>query len=62
MHRGELESEAAQELRERIWELPRLLGNAASGALAWKLADELGWASTYAAEYVELRGCRRTST
>ncbi|HET9508309.1 MAG TPA: hypothetical protein VFO81_10215, partial [Gaiellaceae bacterium] len=63
VHRGELESEAAQELLERSWKLPiRLLDNTASGALAWKLAEELGWASTCAAEYVELRGCRRTST
>lgn len=55
VRRGELEPEAAQELLERIWKLPiRLLGDAVLRRLAWKLAGELGWASTYDAEYVAL--------
>jgi len=32
----------------------RLLGDAVLRRVAWKLADELGWASTYDAEYVAL--------
>ena len=53
--RGELEAAAAQELLERIWKLPlRLLGDAVLRRLAWKLAGDLGWGSTYAAEYVAL--------
>lgn len=45
----------AREQLERIWKLPiRLLGDAMLRRLAWKLADELGWASTYDAEYLAL--------
>jgi indolepyruvate ferredoxin oxidoreductase alpha subunit len=32
----------------------RLLGDAVLRRKAWKLADELGWAETYDAEYVAL--------
>ena len=32
----------------------RLLGDAVLRRVAWELADELGWASTYDAEYVAL--------
>ena len=32
----------------------RLLGDAALRRRAWELADQLGWASTYSAEYVAL--------
>ena len=32
----------------------RLLGDAVLRDTAWKVADELGWASTYDAEYVAL--------
>jgi indolepyruvate ferredoxin oxidoreductase alpha subunit len=32
----------------------RLLGDAVLRRLAWKLADQLGWASTYNAEYIAL--------
>jgi predicted nucleic acid-binding protein len=53
--RGELEAREAEELLERIWKQPvRLLGDAVLRRLAWKIARERGWASTYDAEYVAL--------
>jgi predicted nucleic acid-binding protein len=55
VRRGELESKAAEELLERIWKLPlRLLGDAVLRRLAWRIASERGWATTYDAEYVAL--------
>jgi predicted nucleic acid-binding protein len=33
---------------------PRLLGDAVLQRVAWQVADELGWASTYGAEYIAL--------
>jgi predicted nucleic acid-binding protein len=39
----------------RIRLLPmRLLGDAVLRRQAWKVADQLGWASTYEAEYIAL--------
>jgi predicted nucleic acid-binding protein len=39
----------------RIGRMPiRLLGDAVLRRRAWDLADQLGWASTYNAEYVAL--------
>jgi predicted nucleic acid-binding protein len=32
----------------------RLLGDAVMQNVAWRLADELGWTDTYAAEYLAL--------
>lgn len=53
--RGELERAAAWELHDRIMRMPiRLLGDAVLRRRAWELADRLGWASTYATEYVAL--------
>jgi predicted nucleic acid-binding protein len=53
--RGELDAREAEELLERIWKQPvRLLGDAVLRRLAWKIARERGWASTYDAEYVAL--------
>jgi indolepyruvate ferredoxin oxidoreductase alpha subunit len=47
-------AEARQRL-ERIWKLPiRLLGDAVLRRQAWTIADRLGWASTYDAEYLAL--------
>jgi indolepyruvate ferredoxin oxidoreductase alpha subunit len=37
----------------------RLLGDAVLKAQAWKVADRLGWPSTYAAEYVAMAILRR---
>jgi predicted nucleic acid-binding protein len=55
VHRGELEPDVARDRLERIWKMPiRLLGDAVLRRVAWKLADHLGWASTFDAEYVAL--------
>jgi predicted nucleic acid-binding protein len=55
VHRGELPAEVATERLGRISSLPiRLLGDSVLRRRAWKLADELGWASTYDAEYLAL--------
>ena len=53
--RGELPAAAARERLARIGRMPiRLLGDAVLRRRAWELADRLGWASTYDAEYVAL--------
>ncbi len=55
MHRGELEPRPALEQLARIRELPiRLLGDAVLRRRAWDIAEQLGWADTYDAEYVAL--------
>lgn len=55
VHRGELEPDVALERLARVWAMPiRLLGDAVLRRLAWKLADQLGWAGTYDAEYLAL--------
>jgi len=55
VHRREIPADVALERLERIWAMPiRLLGDAVLRRKAWKLADELGWAETYDAEYVAL--------
>lgn len=60
--RGDLQRVVADELARRLEaapvarRAPRDLGHA-----AWRIADELGWAKTYDAEYValaQLLGCR----
>ena len=44
-----------QEITRMITKLPiRLLGDAVLRRTAWEYADRLGWAETYAAEYVAL--------
>jgi predicted nucleic acid-binding protein len=54
-HRGELPAEVALERLARIRALPiRLLGDAVLRRRAWDLAERLGWAETYDAEYVAL--------
>ena len=54
-HRGEIPADVAREQLEYIWRMPiRLLGDALLRRVAWKLADQFGWASTYNAEYVAL--------
>ena len=53
--RGELTADVAKERLDRIHRLPiRLLGDAVLRRRAWDLADRLGWAETYDAEYVAL--------
>ena len=55
VHRGELEAAVALDLLSRIWSMPiRLLGDAVLRRRAWQVADRLGWAETYDAEYVAL--------
>jgi predicted nucleic acid-binding protein len=55
VQRGELSSDVARERLKRIGAMPiRLLGDAVLRRRAWELADRLGWASTYDAEYVAL--------
>lgn len=55
VQRGELSAEVARERLERIGKMPiRLLGDAVLRRSAWKVADQLGWDSTYDAEYVAL--------
>jgi predicted nucleic acid-binding protein len=52
---GDLEAAAAQEVLARFGRMKiRLLGDGVLRRTAWKYADQLGWASTYDAEYVAL--------
>jgi predicted nucleic acid-binding protein len=55
VHRGEIAPEVARDRLNRIWAMPiRLLGDAVLRRKAWDLAEKLGWAETYDAEYVAL--------
>jgi predicted nucleic acid-binding protein len=55
VQRGELPADLARDLLKRIGRMPiRLLGDAVLRRRAWEVADQLGWASTYNAEYVAL--------
>jgi predicted nucleic acid-binding protein len=55
VHRGEISQDAALDRLSRIWAMPiRLLGDAVLRRRAWSLAEQLGWAETYEAEYVAL--------
>jgi predicted nucleic acid-binding protein len=55
VHRGEVSADVARERLARIGRMPiRLLGDAVLRRRAWGLADQLGWAATYDAEYVAL--------
>jgi predicted nucleic acid-binding protein len=55
VHRGELTEADALERLARIQALPiRLLGDAVLRRNAWQIADRVGWAETYDAEYVAL--------
>ncbi len=55
VHNGELSADVALDRLARIWAMPiRLLGDAVLRRRAWKLAEQLGWAETYDAEYVAL--------
>jgi len=48
-------ADVARDRLARIGRMPiRLLGDAVLRRRAWDLADQLGWASTYDAEYVAL--------
>ena len=55
VHRGEIAADVARDHLAYIWRMPiRLLGDAVLRRRAWAVADQLGWASTYNAEYVAL--------
>ena len=55
VQRGEIPADVARERLIRIGRMPiRLLGDAVLRRRAWELADQLGWSSTYDAEYVAL--------
>jgi predicted nucleic acid-binding protein len=55
VHRGELGADVARERLAWIGRLPiRLLGDAVLRRRAWEIADQLGWASTFKAEYLAL--------
>lgn len=55
VHRGELPSDVALDRLERIWRIRiRLLGDAVLRRRAWEVAELMGWADTYDAEYVAL--------
>jgi predicted nucleic acid-binding protein len=55
VQRGELAADVARDRLDLIGRMSiRLLGDAVLRRRAWEVADELGWASTYDAEYVAL--------
>jgi indolepyruvate ferredoxin oxidoreductase alpha subunit len=55
VHRGEMPADVARERLARVGRMPiRLLGDAVLRRRAWEIADRLGWASTYRAEYLAL--------
>jgi predicted nucleic acid-binding protein len=55
VQQGEIPADVARDRLTRIGRMPiRLLGDAVLRRRAWELADQLGWASTYNAEYVAL--------
>jgi len=52
---GELDADEARERLRRVGEIKiRLLGDAVLRRNAWEIADRLGWAETYDAEYLAL--------
>lgn len=54
-HAGKLARDVALVRLGRIREMPlRLLGDAVLRRRAWEIADQMGWADTYTAEYVAL--------
>ena len=55
VHQGEIAPDIALNRLARIRAMPiRLLGDAVLRRRAWDLAERLGWAETYDAEYVAL--------
>ena len=63
VQRGELPADVARERLARIGRMPiRLLGDAVLRRRAWEVADQLGWASTYDAEYDPVTAAPTAST
>ena len=55
VQQGKLPADVARERLQRIAQIKiRLLGDAVLRRRAWEIADQLGWPSTYDAEYVAL--------
>jgi predicted nucleic acid-binding protein len=55
VQRGEVPADVARERLARLSRLKiRLLGDAVLRRRAWEVADELGWPTTYDAEYIAL--------
>ena len=55
VHRGQLSEDVALERLDRVGAMKiRLLGDAVLRRNAWRIADKLGWAETYDAEYLAL--------
>jgi predicted nucleic acid-binding protein len=55
VHAGEIPLDVALDRLTRVWAIPiRLLGDAVLRRRAWDVAEQLGWAETYDAEYVAL--------
>ena len=55
VQRGEIPVDVARDHLARIGRMPiRLLGDGVLRRRAWDLANQLGWASTYNAEYIAL--------
>jgi predicted nucleic acid-binding protein len=55
VQRGELSVDVGRDRLAYIGRMRiRLLGDAVLRKVAWEVADELGWASTYDAEYIAL--------
>ena len=55
VHTGEMPRDVALDRLARVRRLPvRLLGDAVLRRRAWDVAEQLGWAQTYDAEYVAL--------
>ena len=55
VQRGEIPPNVARNRLARIGRMKiRLLGDAVLRRRAWELADQLGWSSTYNAEYIAL--------
>ena len=55
VHRGKLPRDVALDRLSRVWAMPiRLLGDAVLRRRAFDLAEQLGWAETYDAEYLAL--------
>ncbi|HEY2543836.1 MAG TPA: type II toxin-antitoxin system VapC family toxin [Gaiellaceae bacterium] len=62
VHRGELAADVARERLAYVSQMKmRLLGDAVLRRRAWEVADELGWAETYTAEYVALAQVQRST-
>jgi predicted nucleic acid-binding protein len=55
VHAGKLKPDVARERLQRVGRMTiRLLGDAVLRRRAWEIADDLGWAETYTAEYIAL--------